>query len=271
MITELLHEVERLLLMGKTIDIITEGLRTDGGYAESLIREAHDECIKKWCKEIGTDDPVYARQLRTLRHLYDKSFKLNDFKTCLSIQKQIENVERKNRPEEKPARINAVSRRINKEGLKSLVQAEVAALLNRSTQTIFKWHDDGFPHKGELKSLRYNWYDIEKWRESKRGGATETAEGNPSDKEREQKAKADIAEMEAYTMAGETLDRAETVLEWSAFLGRLKESIRGISLRVAPRLEDGMLVGEREAIIGREIDQTLRDVVAELARTEEVA
>ena len=152
--------------------------------------------------------------------------------------------------------------------LSCLKQADLCALFGVTDRTIQRWHEQGLPRHGEGRGCYYVWADVLPWYLRFMSGSNGENCGL-SDKEREQKAKADIAEMEAYAMAGKTLDRAEAIAGWQAFLGRLKESIRGISLRVAPRLEDGMLVGERESVIQKEIDQTLRDVVAELARTEE--
>ena len=158
---------------------------------------------------------------------------------------------------------------IVKSPLNRLLQVDLAALFAVTDRTIRNWDNEGLPGTGEGRARRYDWPLVLAWYVARVSGP---ASGSDlSDKEREQKAKADIAEMEAYAMAGKTLDRAEAIAGWQAFLGRLKESIRGISLRVAPRLEDGMLVGEREAVIQKEIDQTLRDVVEELARTEEAA
>lgn len=76
-----------------------------------------------------------------------------------------------------------------------------------------------------------------------------------------------MAEMEARKMAGELLERKPTILAWINFLGRLKDNLLGFSGRVAPRLEDGMVLAEREAVLNREMHQVLRDVVAEAEKS----
>ncbi len=75
-----------------------------------------------------------------------------------------------------------------------------------------------------------------------------------------------MAEMEARKMAGELLERKPAILAWSAFLGRLKDNLLGYAGRVAPRIEDGMILAEREAVLNKEMHQVLRDVVAEVDR-----
>lgn len=110
----LIYEVERLLLMGKPLDLILDGMKAgDPGDSsakpprparapvpEQEIRDAHAEVLRRWCEDAGTTDLTFARQLRTLRHLYDKSYKLNDFKTCVGIQVRIETLQTKQRPKD---------------------------------------------------------------------------------------------------------------------------------------------------------------------------
>lgn len=110
----LIYEVERLLLMGKPLDLILDGMKAgDPGDSsakpprpprdpvpERDIREAHAEVLRRWCEDAATTDLNFARQLRTLRHLYDKSYKLNDFKTCVGIQVRIEALQAKHRPKD---------------------------------------------------------------------------------------------------------------------------------------------------------------------------
>lgn len=104
--TDLIYEVEKLLLMGKPLDLIVDGLAAGDPNAKpeprppvpaDLVREAHAEVLRRWMEDAQTDDPRFARQLRTLRHLYDRSYKLNDFKTCVSISLEIDKLQAKNR------------------------------------------------------------------------------------------------------------------------------------------------------------------------------
>lgn len=152
-----------------------------------------------------------------------------------------------------------------KNPLDKLQQKDLEAILEKTERQIRRYDAEGLPGHGTGRGRFYVWAEVKPWWIARESGSR-TAAGDPTDREREQKAKADIAEMEAASMAGTYIPRAAAVSEWTAFLGRLKESIRGIALRVAPRIEDGMILGEREAMIQREVDQTLRDVVAELAR-----
>ena len=152
-----------------------------------------------------------------------------------------------------------------KSPLNQLRQIDLAAIFDVTDRTIRNWDAEGLPGNGEGRSRVYDWRLVLPWYVARVSGSQPGSEPL-TDKGREQKAKADIAEIEAAQLAGRTLDRAETVATWQTFLGRLKESARGIGMRAAPRLEDGMILAEREAIILREVDQTLRDVVAELER-----
>ena len=152
-----------------------------------------------------------------------------------------------------------------KNPLNRLRQIDLAAIFGVTDRTIRNWDAEGLPGNGEGRGRVYDWSLVLPWYVARISGSRPGAEPL-TDKAREQKANADIAEIEAARLAGRTMDRGEVVATWSAFLGRLRESIRGIPHRAAPRIEPGMILAEVEAIIQKEVDQTLRDVVAELEK-----
>lgn len=152
-----------------------------------------------------------------------------------------------------------------KSPLNQLRQIDLAAIFDVTDRTIRNWDVEGLPGNGEGRSRVYDWRLVLPWYVARVSGSQPGSEPI-TDKGREQKAKADIAEIEAAQLAGRTLDRAEATAAWSAFLGRLRESARGIPHRAAPKVEPGMILAEIEAVIAQEVDQTLRDVVAELER-----
>ena len=154
---------------------------------------------------------------------------------------------------------------ITKTYLKTLKQVEIAALLDYTERRIQQLHAEGLPRNGSGRGGTYDWEAVRAWYDARISGA-QGGDEPLTDRAREQRAKADIAEIEAAQLAGRTMDRAEATAAWSAFLGRLRESARGIPHRAAPKVEPGMILAEIEAVIAQEVDQTLRDVVAELER-----
>lgn len=254
---DLIFEVERLLLAGKTLDIIIAGLAE--GHSEEEVRAAHDSCLVRWMAEAKTEDPVFARQLRTLRHLYDKSFKLNDFKACLAVHKQIQDLQGR------PAAGNrSVASRINRENLRKINQSELAALLGRDIKTVQRWHEDGLPREGEGKALRYDWYRVEAWRDEKRTGAN-----NLDDRARKLRGEADILEMEAAERAGTLVSVAAVTQEYTDFLTRLRSNLMGFGDRLIPLLAETTNPREHLAIARREMGVTLREVSEQVGTDEE--
>jgi hypothetical protein len=79
--------------------------------------------------------------------------------------------------------------------------------------------------------------------------------------------------MNAAKMAGDLLDRAETVAAWSSALSRLSENLDGLGGRLAPRLAADLTTAERQDLIDREVRAALRELVDEAERQadEEVA
>lgn len=155
---------------------------------------------------------------------------------------------------------------IIKSDLSALKQADLMALFGVTDRTIQLWHAKGLPRNGEGRGCTYVWKECLPWYVAYVSGSKGGAEAG-SDRARREKAEADMAEMEARKMAGELLERKPAILAWINFLGRLKDNLLGYSGRVAPRLEDGMVLAEREAVLNREMHQVLRDVVAETEKS----
>ena len=153
---------------------------------------------------------------------------------------------------------------ITKTYLKSLKQIEVAALLDLSERRIQQLHLEGLPRNGTGRNGVYDWAEVKAWYVGY--VSPSGASNDESDKARKLRAEADIAEMQAQEMAGNLLNRSEAILAWSAFLGRMKDNLLGYAGRVAPRIEDGMILAEREAVLNKEMHQVLRDVVAEVEK-----
>lgn len=89
------YQIENLLLQGKPRTLIFDGLvaqAAEGGNPAPTWEEyqdAHRATIDRWMADANTKEESYAIQVRMLQHLYDKSYKLNDFKTAGSIAKDL--------------------------------------------------------------------------------------------------------------------------------------------------------------------------------------
>ncbi len=148
--------------------------------------------------------------------------------------------------------------------LNHLSQSELAALWECSTRTIQRLPELPTLRHGQGQDSYYVWSEC---RAFEMGRLSQREDGESlTDRQRRERAEADMAEMEARQMAGDLLERKPAILAWSAFLGRLKDNLLGYSGRVAPRIEDGMILAEREAVLNKEMHQVLRDVVAEVEK-----
>ena len=152
---------------------------------------------------------------------------------------------------------------ITKDSLKRLKQVEIAALLDRDERTVQRWHDDGLPRHGTGRGSYYVWAEVRAWDQARLSGSEGEA---PTDKEREQCAKADLAEMEAARMRGTLMDASEARITWGDFLARVRANFRDFPKRLIPLLEEAGNPSERLDIARKEMDSTLRDLVAELQR-----
>lgn len=125
-------------------------------------------------------------------------------------------------------------------------------------KTIQRWHDDGLPRHGSGPGTIYVWSEVLPWYLKMIGG-----ENGPGDKARKLRAEADLAEMDAQQQAGELLLRVDVERTWSAFLGRLRDSLLGVPDRVAPLITPDLVLAERLDVLRKEIHQVMRDIAAE--------
>jgi hypothetical protein len=99
--TQLLCEmIESALLKGATRAVIEIELerqaKTNGQPipTKAEINEAYAEIVEHWISDANQDEEkIYAYHVRIRKHLYQKSFALNDFKTCLAIASDLAAIE----------------------------------------------------------------------------------------------------------------------------------------------------------------------------------
>lgn len=154
-----------------------------------------------------------------------------------------------------------------KKQLSELKQADIAALLGKSERTIQLWHDKGLPRNGEGRGCTYVWADVLAWfltsiSQSRPEG------GNLTDRERQQKADADVAEMERDQLAGSLVVAHEYQAQLEAMLSRLRANLMGFPSRLIDRLEGVTDPRERLAIGKREMEATLRELSSHLVEEE---
>lgn len=144
-----------------------------------------------------------------------------------------------------------------KNPLNHLQQKDVQALLGKSERQIRRYDDEGLPGHGEGRGRYYVWDDVLPWWIAREAGS-KAGPGTLTDKEREQKARADLAEMDAEERAGALLDARAARRSWEDVLGRLRSNLRGFPARLLRRLEGVTDPRERLEIGNREMDATLR-------------
>lgn len=149
-----------------------------------------------------------------------------------------------------------------KDQLNALKQADLAALFDVTDRTIQRWHEQGLPRHGSGRGTTYVWSEILPWYMGFMSGPVAGQGGDLNDKERKAKADADIAEMNAAKMRGNLIDAEEAQKVWEAFLASFKTTAQGFHQRVAPMLEDGMILAERQAVLQEQINGLLRTLVA---------
>lgn len=90
---DIIAAVEASLLEGQSRADIVEAARDDGvdiGAVDRAIAIIAD----RWIQDAAqTRDQSFAYHVRTLKHLYEKSYRLCDYKTCLQIMKQLAKVQ----------------------------------------------------------------------------------------------------------------------------------------------------------------------------------
>jgi phage terminase Nu1 subunit (DNA packaging protein) len=150
---------------------------------------------------------------------------------------------------------------ISKTALKSLRQTDVAALLGVTDRWIRKLNDEGLPGTGTGAGRVYDWAEVLAWWTRRSSGSGKDGEAL-TDRQRREKAEADMAEMEAAKMAGTLLDADEAQQEWEDALSRLKGNLLSFPDRIVPRLEEAGTLAEKLATCRKEMHSTLREIVA---------
>jgi len=87
--------VEEAIMQGATREQVDAAIhqayeaRGDSPPASAEIDAAYATCVDRWIQAAERDNSaVRALQLRRLDHLYERSHRLNDFKTCLQIVRE---------------------------------------------------------------------------------------------------------------------------------------------------------------------------------------
>ena len=143
--------------------------------------------------------------------------------------------------------------------LNSLSREELALLWGCSTRTINRLPVIETLRHGAGQGSHYVWDEC---RLHIPGLQSQGSEGSEGDRARKLKAEADMAEMEAQTMALTLVNAAEVQATWEDFLSRLRTNLLGFPDRLIPLLEEAQTSRERLAIGKREMNTTLRDIVA---------
>ncbi len=101
---ELEGMIESALLKGATRAIIEMELarqfQASGLAAPTAdeINAAYAQMVERWVTDAGVDEEkAFAYHVRMRKHLYQKSFSLNDFKTCLAIAADLAGLEERHR------------------------------------------------------------------------------------------------------------------------------------------------------------------------------
>lgn len=149
--------------------------------------------------------------------------------------------------------------------LNRMSQAELAMLWDISTRTIQRKPEWETLRHGSGQGSYYVWSECRQFELAQTAALSQAADPESlSDRQRREKAEADLAEMRRDEAGDGLLDAQEVVRVWIAFLGRLKDNLLGLADRAAPEIEQTMTLAERIAIIRRHVNGSLRDVVAEL-------
>jgi hypothetical protein len=138
-----------------------------------------------------------------------------------------------------------------------MTQPELGHILGISTRTIQRRADLENLRHGQGQGCYYVWSEVRGLME----GSVSQA-GDLSDKERKEKADADMAEMDRDEQAGKLLQVSEWIRAESEFLGRLKGGFDGHGFRAAQEIAPGMVIAEMAEIIQADLDECLNGVVA---------
>lgn len=92
----LIDLVEAGLLRGTTRAVLDRNIKETfekaGKRAPSAakINEAYAQAVDRWIADAETDEQaIYAYHVRVRKHLYQRSYTINDFKTCMAIMNDL--------------------------------------------------------------------------------------------------------------------------------------------------------------------------------------
>ncbi len=147
--------------------------------------------------------------------------------------------------------------------LNRMTQAELASIWKVSTRTIQRRAECETLRHGAGQGSYYVWDECPPSIPGPESGLSQ--DDQPlTDRQRKDRADADLAEMERDREAENLLDAQDVRRTWEGFLGRLKENLLGLGDRCAPEIQPEHTLAERIAIIRRHVNGSLRDVVAQL-------
>jgi len=124
---------------------------------------------------------------------------------------------------------------ITKESLKSLKQSELMALLGLSDRRIQQLHGEGLPRNGAGRGVTYDWQAVRTWEMDRVAGSGK--DGDPlTDKQRKDRAEADMAEMDRDLQAGQLMETGAVRQTWSEECANMRARLLSIPSKAAVRL-----------------------------------
>lgn len=122
-----------------------------------------------------------------------------------------------------------------------LTQRQIAKAFGVSTRTVNRWHDDGFPHHGEGRGIRYHLPDCIEWALARERRDLEdqldAMQDLDSARTRRMLALAKKTELEAEKMAERMIDIDDLEELHLEPLGRIREAMVSAPPRFAPLLD----------------------------------
>lgn len=148
---------------------------------------------------------------------------------------------------------------ITKDGLKSIKQIEVAALLGLTERRIQQLYGEGLPRNGEGRGTTHDWYAVLPWHLARISGSKPGQEP-VTDRARRERAEADLAEMDRDRKAGVLLDAAQVERIWSEQCANMRAKLLSLPAKVAVRIDDGMSLAVREELLRDAIHEALAEL-----------
>lgn len=88
--------VEAALLQGATRPVVEEEIRRNATASQiempdiATIDATYAKIVERWITDAEREpEEIYAYHIRLRKHLYQRSYNLNDFKTCLAIAESL--------------------------------------------------------------------------------------------------------------------------------------------------------------------------------------